>query len=98
MAAITVQDHPAESRYEILVDGELGGILEYTRPESGPVDLRHTVVLPAFRGQGLAGQLVQGAFDELRRSGERAVASCSYVQSWLPEHPEVADLVAPPAP
>jgi len=94
MVAITVQDHPAESRYELLVDGELGGILEYTRPESGPVELRHTVVLPAFRGQGLAARLVAGAFEELRRSGELATASCGYVQSWLPEHPEVDDLLA----
>ncbi len=94
MAEITVQDAPDESRYEILVDGELGGVLGYARPAEGTRELQHTLVLPSHRGQGLAGLLVQGALDDLRAQGERIVPNCPFVQSWLPEHPEYQDLVA----
>jgi len=94
MADITVRDHPEESRYEISVDGEIGGVLSYRREPGAPVDLEHTVVLPTHRGQGLAGKLVEGAFDDLRAKGEQAVVSCGYILGWLPDHPEVEDLVA----
>jgi len=93
MSEITVQNAPGESRYEILVDGELGGVLDYAARPDGTVDLQHTVVLPSHRGQGLAAQLVQGALDDVRARGGQALASCGYVQSWLPEHPEYQDLI-----
>jgi len=95
MADITVQNAPGESRYEILVDGELGGVLDYATRPDGTVDLQHTVVLPSHRGQGLAGILVQGALDDVRTNGGHALASCGYVQSWLPEHPDYQDLIEP---
>ncbi len=94
MSEVLVRDEPAESRYEILVDGELGGILGYTRAAGAPVDLQHTIVLPSHRGQGIAAQLVAAAFDDLRARGEQATVSCPYILGWLPEHPEVADLLA----
>ncbi len=100
MSDILVADNPAESRYEISVDGELGGILAYGAAGTGERELQHTLVLPSHRGQGLASRLVAGAFDDLRARGDRAVVSCPYILGWLPEHPEVADLVVgelPPA-
>ncbi len=93
MADITVQDDPDESRYVVLVDGEIGGMLGYTRVADGTtLDLVHTVILPSHRGQGLAGELAAQALDDIRARGERAIASCSFLKGWLPDHPQYQDL------
>ncbi|MBA4347352.1 MAG: N-acetyltransferase [Clostridiales bacterium] len=47
------------------------------------IDICHTYVSPALRGQGIAGQLMQATVDELRRKNLKAVASCSYAELWL---------------
>ena len=88
----TVSNNPAESRYEVVVDGELGGILGYVI-EDGVIDLQHTVVMPSHRGQGLAGLLAERAFEDSRAQGLRVLATCPFITGWLPDHPEVADLL-----
>ena len=45
-----VQDHPEASRFEITVDGELAGWVDY-RVDGDVYALPHTRVLPAFEGQ-----------------------------------------------
>ena len=88
----TIASNPAESRYEVLVDGELGGFLSYAL-EDDAIDLRHTVVLPTHRGQGLAGMLTERAFDDARAQGRKVIPTCPFVLSWTKDHPEVADLL-----
>ncbi len=92
----TVANNPAESRYEIVVDGELGGILGYVI-EDGVIDLQHTVVMPSHRGQGLAGLLAERAFEDARAQDLRVLPTCPFVAGWVPDHPEVADLLVAPA-
>ncbi len=89
----TLANNPADSRLEILVDGELAGYLGYQILD-GAIDLQHTVVLPAFRGRGLAGLLAARAFDDARAQGLRVIPSCPFVAGWVPDHPEVQDLLA----
>lgn len=89
----TVANNPAESRFEATVDGRLGGFLSYTLSD-GVIDLQHTLVLPAFRGQGLAGLLAERAFDDARSQGLKVIPSCPFVAGWVPDHPEVQDLIA----
>lgn len=91
----TVANHPSASRYEVLVDGELGGYLSYEIAD-GVIDLQHTVVHPSHRGQGLAGLLAERAFDDARAQGLAVIPSCPFVAGWVPDHPEVADLVRAP--
>jgi len=88
-----LRDEQDESRYELLVDGELGGMVQY-RIADGVIDLLHTVVLPSHRGQGLAGELVAGAFADARARGMKVVTTCPYAASWAADHLEVADLIA----
>lgn len=83
-----------EGRFEIRVDGELAGFADYRVGEMGVVVLPHTEVDPAFQGQGLAGQLVGFALDDIRAEGYRVEPACSYVRMWIQRHPEYADLVA----
>ncbi|HWL59264.1 MAG TPA: GNAT family N-acetyltransferase [Microbacteriaceae bacterium] len=88
----TIASNPAESRYEVLVDGELGGILGY-QLDNGVIDLRHTVVMPEHRGQGIARMLAERAFEDARAQGLKVIPTCPFVLAWTKDHPEVADLL-----
>ena len=75
-------------------DGKL--IAEITFPEERPgvANIDHTFVDGSLRGQGVAGQLVQGAADQIRGRGMKAVATCSYAVKWFDSHPDQRDLLA----
>lgn len=73
-------------------DGEL--IAEITFPEEdGVAVIDHTFVDDSLRGQGVAGQLVRAAVDQIRREHKQARAVCSYAKAWFERHPEEADLL-----
>ncbi|HEX3077753.1 MAG TPA: GNAT family N-acetyltransferase [Lachnospiraceae bacterium] len=71
-------------------------IAEVTFPSrtQDTVDINHTFVDDSLRGQGIAGQLLQQAADQIRSNGIKAVASCSYARQWFEKHPEYADIKA----
>ena len=89
---IAVQDNPGESRYELLLDGEVVGEILY-RPARDHVVLLHTEVLPSQEGKGLGARLVSGALDDIRARGLRVVPFCPFVRGYIRRHPEYADLV-----
>ena len=73
-------------------DGEL--IAEITFPEEdGVAVIEHTYVDDSLRGQGVAGQLVRAAVDQIRGEHKQARAVCSYAKAWFERHPEEADLL-----
>lgn len=82
-----------KQRYEIHVDGELAGFTE-TKVDGDVVTLPHTKVFEQFGGQGIAGQLVSGALDDVRERQQKIVPECEYVAGYIEKHPEYADLVA----
>lgn len=87
-----VHDNPAESRFEIQVDGARAGLVTYrTRP--GVITFLHTEIDDAHGGQGLGGKLVRAALDSARERGQRVIPSCPFVKSWIERHPDYADLV-----
>jgi uncharacterized protein len=90
---ISMADRPQHERYEIVVDGELAGFVQY-RDRDGALDLVHTEVLPAFEGRGIAGRIAQFALEDARRQGRRVVPSCSYIARYIERRPELQDLVA----
>ncbi|HEY5518620.1 MAG TPA: GNAT family N-acetyltransferase [Cellulomonas sp.] len=99
MAAITVVDHPQESRFEArTTDGVVVGFIEYEADVgSGAagenVVVTHTVVDPASEGQGIGSQLTGGALDLIRASGRGVVPLCPFVSVFIRRHPEYQDLV-----
>ena len=73
-------------------DGKL--IAEITFPEEeGVAVIDHTFVDGSLRGQGVAGQLVRAAADQIRDQGKKARAVCTYARAWFDRHPEQADLL-----
>ena len=88
----TVRDAPERERFELEVDGELVGFVQYRR-RSGGVAFLHTEIDPGHEGSGLGGVLVAGAFDEVRRKGGQVLPFCPFVRSFIERHPEYLDLV-----
>ncbi|MDU0479883.1 GNAT family N-acetyltransferase [Staphylococcus chromogenes] len=89
--SIEVRHQPEKSRYVITVAGQEAGFAEY-RHDGAQRDFNHTVVDPAFRGQGLSGKLIKAALDDVRASGGTIKATCSAVSGFLAKNPEYQDL------
>ncbi|GAA3351907.1 hypothetical protein GCM10020358_83370 [Amorphoplanes nipponensis] len=89
----TVVDSFEQSRYEILLGGELAGVLHYRR-HGGAVELAHTEIDQAFEGRGLAGRLAAAALADARGRATPVVVSCPYVAGYVERHPEFKDLLA----
>jgi predicted GNAT family acetyltransferase len=90
---VTVTDHPDELRYEIDVDGEVGGFINYRR-DDGVIELVHTDVAPKWEGRGVGAALVQGALDDVRARGLKVRPYCPFVAAYIRRHPGYQDLVA----
>jgi predicted GNAT family acetyltransferase len=88
-----VRHEPEQSRYALVMDGEVVAVAEY-RDDGDRVVMHHTYTEPRHRGQGHAAQLVQGALDDLRRRGRTIVPTCWFVAEFVDSHPEYRDLVA----
>ena len=83
-----VTDNPAESRFELWVDGRLAE-LPYRRNGKRLV-LIHTEVPEQLEGRGLGGALVIAAVDRAAREGLTMVPLCPFARGWLQRHPDVA--------
>ena len=73
-------------RYELFVGDELAGFAEY-RLRPGRIVFIHTVVDPAFEGQGLGSRLARHALDDAVARGERIVPRCPFIAAYLRTHP-----------
>lgn len=94
MSDITVRNNPQENRFEVSVDGEFAGVMDY-RIDDGQVLLPRVEVLPEFRGGGVASTLVQKGMDTIREEAWGTVVPlCPYAEVWIRRHPDYQDLVA----
>lgn len=87
-----IRDNPQRSRYEIVVDGEVVGVAEYTR-QGDVITFTHTEVDPERRDGGYAAKLVRGALDDVRARGLTVVARCPYVAKFIRDHADYTDLL-----
>jgi len=83
----------ARHRYYAEIDGHEARIL-FAPAGDRTLDFQHTQVAPELRGHGVADTLVRHALDDVRARGERIIATCPFVKSFLERHPEYRDLVA----
>ncbi len=91
-ADAVVADNPEQQRYEISVDGDLAGFVQY-RARPGLIAFIHTEIDDAFEGQGLGGRLVSFALDDARRRELEVLPFCPFVNGYIERHPEYAELV-----
>jgi predicted GNAT family acetyltransferase len=91
---IIVQENAAASRYDASTDaGVIAGFTEYDDRDGVRV-FTHTEVDDAYEGHGVGAALVRGALDDVRARGMAVRTTCPFVEGYLDEHPEYADLRA----
>ncbi|MDB5953653.1 GNAT family N-acetyltransferase [Ramlibacter sp.] len=84
-ASPDLRHNEAQSRYELMVDGELAAHADYAR-EGDAVRFTHTEVVPEREGQGLAARLAAYALDDVRTRGLKAIPQCSYIAGYIARH------------
>jgi predicted GNAT family acetyltransferase len=93
-----IVEHQAANRfYELMIDDTPAGLLVY----EGSPDRRvftHAFMYDGFRGRGLVRPLIQGALDDIRRSGATVTNYCPVVGHFFEVHPEYAELLDPHTP
>ena len=57
--------------------------ITFYESENGVFTIDHTFVDESFRGQGIAGKLVEMALKEIEKRGGKVEATCSYAKKWL---------------
>lgn len=87
-----VLDNPSSSRFEITVNGDLAGWVDY-RVDGDVYALPHTRVLPDFEGRGIGSQLIVGALEQISERGGQVLPYCPFVPKVIRDHPEHLDLV-----
>jgi uncharacterized protein len=92
MATEVIQD-ASQNRFELLVDGQSAGELDY-QIRDNTIVLTHTEIDPSHQGEGLGGELVRGALNLIRAETDyRVVPSCPFAGPWIQKHPEYQDLL-----
>jgi len=74
-----VEHRISECRFNIVQDGKDVGYLTYSIFDK-VLDIKHTVVDPIVRGQGLGRILVDSAINYAEREGLTIIPSCSYAE------------------
>src|SRR5436190_14920813 len=92
--AVEVADNPAESRYDVSVDGDVAGFAMY-RDDNGRRVFFHTEVDPSHEGEGLGRQLVTTALGEMREQGTPLIPLCPFFAAFIRRNPEWRDVLAP---
>ena len=94
MTGFTFARDTAASRWTLHRGQDLVSILDY-RDDGRTVAMTRAYTIPAFRGHGYAGEVVERAVTELEDAGDRAVSPvCWYVADWFEAHPERAGILA----
>ncbi|MGJ9411159.1 GNAT family N-acetyltransferase [Aeromicrobium sp. CF4.19] len=87
-----VTDNPAELRFEITVDDELAGYVDY-REHEGEYALPHTRILPKFEGKGVGSELIVETMRTIGERGGTVLPYCPFVPKVIRDHPELLALV-----
>ena len=87
-----VTDNTERNRYEITLEGTLVGFAQYRDMGETRV-FTHTEVFPEYEGNGVGTALVSAALADVQARGLSLVALCPFVDAYLRDHPELADLV-----
>ncbi|MDR1020697.1 MAG: N-acetyltransferase [Synergistaceae bacterium] len=70
-------------------------IAEVTFPPAGAgvVDIEHTFVDDSLRGGGVAGELLEAAYERIKGDGKKAVLSCGYAVKWFERNEGKRDIL-----
>jgi uncharacterized protein len=93
MAEQVIADNPETSRYELHIDGEFSGWVDY-RLDGGVMAIPHVQVDPRQRGQGISAPFLDEVLADIRRRGLKIIPTCGYARGHVADRPELHDLLA----
>ncbi|HRX03907.1 MAG TPA: GNAT family N-acetyltransferase [Anaerolineae bacterium] len=96
-AHLLLTDNQAAGRFEANYGGEVLGYITY-QIRDGVMQLPHTFVKPAARGQNVAALLTEHALQSARAQGLRVLPICWYVDRYIRRNPQYRDLLNYPEP
>jgi predicted GNAT family acetyltransferase len=86
-----IVENPQGHRFEMPVGGGVAFVSYWV--DGDRLVLVHTEVPPQYRGRGIGQRLARGVFDNLRKTGRKAVVRCSFLALWAKRHPEYNDII-----
>jgi uncharacterized protein len=91
-SGITISDNPESGSYDAVLGDRAVGTIVYERRGDRMV-IRHTVVDPQFRGQGIGQALARRALEDLAASGTTLTNYCGFISDYIEQHPQYAALI-----
>jgi hypothetical protein len=92
MVGDSVVDNRLGSRFELQVDGEVAGYLDYQR-DGNAVSFLEVTTDPRRAGQGLGLVLVRQALNAVSAEGLSVLPVCPFVRDFILRHPVYLDVV-----
>jgi predicted GNAT family acetyltransferase len=90
---LKVTHNEAENTFEVWIDGRLCK-LDYMRDGKNFV-ITHVGVHPEFRGQGVAGKIMEAGLEYARQNSLRVIPMCSYAAFHIRKNPQYLELTNP---
>jgi hypothetical protein len=87
---LKVTRNEAENTFEVQIDGHLSK-LDYFQDDKNFV-ITHVGVYPEFRGQGVAGKIMEAALEYAKQHSLRVVPMCSYAATYIRKNPQYREL------
>jgi predicted GNAT family acetyltransferase len=92
MNDLLVRQDVRRGRYQIYVDGAVGGLTQYVERGNERIFV-HTETEPGFEGKGLASELIRQALEGTRSQGMRIIPVCPFVAAYVSRHHDFDDIV-----
>ena len=83
---LEVVHNEAANTFESWIDGHLSK-LDYFQDDKNFV-ITHVGVYPAFRGQGVAGRIMEASLEYAKQNSLRVVPMCSYAAAYIRKNPQ----------
>jgi predicted GNAT family acetyltransferase len=90
---LVVTHNEAENTFETRIGGHLCK-LDYMRDGNNFI-IAHVGVYPEFRGQGVAGKIMEASLEYARQNSLRVIPMCSYAAHYIRKNPQYLELTSP---
>jgi predicted GNAT family acetyltransferase len=89
---LEVVHHEDERFYELVVDGQFGGLLVYGLGDNRIV-FTHTFIAEGYRGRGLSNFMIESTLDDVRAHGFTVTNFCPVLDHFFETHPGYIPLI-----
>lgn len=89
---INIRNSTESRSYDASIGDQVVGTIVYEQRD-GRMIIRHTMVDPEYRGQGIASALAQFTLDDLAASGKTLTNYCGFIADYIDRNPRYAKLI-----